>query len=148
MLYEDIAPPDMELTDGLSNIISSAKLKTGIFRGKDNKFHPVYFSEQNKFNSTNIEKTPITDNDKQENNNVKNTNKTGDPQLFYSGTLKLKHLSSDSINLQIFKDNTTGVIARDNAARTIVFEDKILNLKNHLTKIICGNVHFFSRRRW
>ena len=53
MLYENIIPPDMELTDGINSITSSPKIENWYFRSKDNRFHPIHYNEQNRLNLIN-----------------------------------------------------------------------------------------------
>lgn len=123
--YGNITPPDMKLTDGFSNIVSSAKIENWYFRGSDKKFHPVHYSEQHNFSLMDDEKTPKTDGNL-ENNNVKNINNNANSQLYYTGTLKLKStFNPDSLNLQIFKDSTAGAI---------VFEDNNLKFEKSPTE--------------
>lgn len=139
ILYKNIAPPDMELSDGFSSIIRSAKIENWYFRGKDNRFHPVFFGEQNKLNQYNEqkklniingpknEKTAKTgdnfNNDKEsnlKNNEVENINMAiQSRRLYYTGTLKLRTTCNP--------DNVTLQISKDDAPETIIFEDN--NLK-------------------
>ena len=121
MLYENIIPPDMELTDGINSITSSPKIENWYFRGKDNRFHPIHYNEQNRLNlinETENEKIQKTD-DNKENNEAKNDNMASLSQLYYTGNLKLKSANNpDNIILQVFKYDTF---------ETVIFEDS--NLK-------------------
>jgi len=127
ILYEGITPPDMELTDGFSSIISTPKIENWYFRGKDNRFHPIHYSEENNLNSINeindekISKT-YGNRENRENNEAKNDNTSSLSQLYYTGNLKLKSkFNPDNIILQIFNCDT------HDTSETIIFEDS--NLK-------------------